>query len=214
MGHNASKLFKAASDGNLDTLRRMIEAGAPVNARDKTQQNYSLLMFASLHGTARCSHLLVDTTQTNESNESTTEAVDTTCELAGHYDACVYLVEHKADVNLKSYKGATSLHNACLFTSENVVKVHSQCSISQRSGSLADAVIAKLLLEHGAQVNHTDKYGETPLHTAARSLPSMRVLEALDVTSLLDTDSASCRIVNMLLAYGADPTMRNVRVRE
>ncbi|XP_071099543.1 uncharacterized protein [Haliotis cracherodii] len=58
----------------------------------------------------------------------------------GHLDAVKELLQHRVDINLQDYKGATPLHRA------------------------KDQDTIQLLLEHGAVINAEDAEGNTPLH--------------------------------------------------
>lgn len=62
-------------------------------------------------------------------------------------ETCKLLIEHGADVNVKTVRGETPLHKIA-------------CG--------ANTEICKLLLEHGADVNVKDKYYNTPLYRATR----------------------------------------------
>jgi ankyrin repeat protein len=64
-----------------------------------------------------------------------------------HFDMCLFLLNHGADINAREGNGLTPLHLAV---------IHNNYKLT------------KLLLEHGAKVNVKDyKYGLTPLQMAA-----------------------------------------------
>ena len=61
-----------------------------------------------------------------------------------NYEMAKHLLENKADVNVRDYRGETPLHRAA----------------SQRNYE-----VIKLLIAHNANVNANDNYGRTPLNT-------------------------------------------------
>ena len=92
-----------------------------------------------------------------------------------------FLVEHGADVNKKSYNGATSIFYACKMANEAVVKYlvehgadlnktnhdgNTPLFIACLSGNEA---IVKYLVEHGADINKENMTGNTPLFKACLS---------------------------------------------
>uniref|UniRef100_A0A914CHA7 Uncharacterized protein n=1 Tax=Acrobeloides nanus TaxID=290746 RepID=A0A914CHA7_9BILA len=116
-------------------------------------------------------------------------------ELTGGYlDVVQWLVEHGADVNVKSNNGETVLHSAAQW------------------GSLA---VVQWLVEHGADVNVKSNDGRTVLHSAAQG--SLDVVQWLvehgaDVnvksndgrTVLHSAAQGSLDVVQWLVEHGAD----------
>lgn len=83
----------------------------------------------------------------------------------GHYQICVKLLLHKADINSRTNcGGTTALHRAAMMGHTDIVK---------------------LLLKFGADPNILDADGNTPLHKAILSSPNMEsIRELISITDL------------------------------
>ncbi len=71
-----------------------------------------------------------------------------------------------------------------------------------------DAAICRLLLERGADVNATDKDGNTPLHVAARSLRTEAAMQLLAARANPTLKNARGEIAMNLAIYAGDNTRR------
>lgn len=97
---------------------------------------------------------------------------------AGHTDVVSCLLDHGYDINFSSdkfFRGGTPLTAACR-------------GDNRLSSSRADANMVSMLLERGASIRHQDLDGNTALHFAYWTTPS---------------------IVHILLHAGADPSTKN-----
>lgn len=81
-----------------------------------------------------------------------------------------YLIEHGADVSLKTFNGETPLHYASYNETDESYDIY------------------KLLLENGADCNAGDDYGSTPFHYALKS-------QSLDVIKLMVSYGADITVV-------------------
>uniref|UniRef100_A0A8C5E3V4 Poly [ADP-ribose] polymerase n=1 Tax=Gouania willdenowi TaxID=441366 RepID=A0A8C5E3V4_GOUWI len=109
-----------------------------------------------------------------------------------------YLLHHGADVHAKDKGGLVPLHNACSYGHYEVAELLVRHGASVNVADLwkftplheaAHVDIAALLIKYNTCVNATDKWAFTPLHEAAQK--------------------GRTQLCALLLAHGADPTMKN-----
>jgi ankyrin repeat protein len=120
---------------------------------------------------------------------------------AGRVELTRLLVEAGADIEQADANAVTPLLNAILNASVAAVRPEAE-------GGDRHFAAAEYLIEHGANVNAVDWYGETPLWAAVD-------VRNLDVTGAtrdngIDRDGA-LELIGTLLEHGADP---NARIRE
>jgi ankyrin repeat protein len=134
-------IFSAVKDGDTASVKRLIDAGADVNARNL--DGNTPLHLACLWGHMDIVRLLIETgAELNTRDDSDCTPLHLTC-FRGLTEIARFLIEHGADVNASNDYGRTLLHRACS---------------NGRPG------IVRLLLEHGADVDARNKRGETPLN--------------------------------------------------
>ncbi|AIF82025.1 ankyrin [endosymbiont of Acanthamoeba sp. UWC8] len=120
-----------------------------------------------------------------------------------------FLLKHeKLDVNSQDYFGTTALH------------------VAARNGYME---IAKLLLARGADVNLTDKEGETPLHNSILTMHCLELIPLLmgrganiharraeegSTVLHLAARTGEVKIYKCLLEFGADPDMRTFELKD
>lgn len=139
----APPLWCASAAGHLPIVQFLVESGAQVNS--KTRTNSTPLRAACFDGHyAIVKYLVQHGADYEVSNRHGHTCLMIAC-YKGHYKIVRYLLSLKADMNRKSTKGNTALHDCA------------------EAGSLE---ILKLLLENGAHMD-TDAYGMTPLLAAA-----------------------------------------------
>jgi ankyrin repeat protein len=101
---------------------------------------------------------------------------------AAQVDAARVLIAHGAKLDLHDERGYTPLH---------IAGNSSLGKGSQKSTEAARNAIARLLIDHGADVNARTLHQDTPLHCAVLS--------------------RDAELVRMLMAAGADPSLKNVQ---
>jgi hypothetical protein len=137
------ELLQAAVSGNIDEVRRMIEAGADVNAR--AEQGVTALMLAAYGGYTRVARLLIEAGADLDllANNGCTALM--WAALSGRSEVARVLIDAGANVDVSQNDGVTALMLAAL-------EGHSE--------------VIRLLIEAGADPNATNKQGKTALMIA------------------------------------------------
>ncbi len=149
-------IFQACRDGNLATVRALLDGGTDVNAT--TNGRVTPLHIACHNGNIRLAELLL-----RHAADVNATAIDgrTPLHLAcfnSQIEAAELLLERGADINATDNGGRTPLHWACI---------------------LAHTVIAELLLRHGANINTTNNHGHTALEIACWGIRDLSIIDLL-----------------------------------
>ncbi|KAK0645716.1 ankyrin repeat-containing domain protein [Cercophora newfieldiana] len=171
------------SNTNMNNFRRLVNAGADVNAVGSLETPIS----AAAHrgDMERVAYLLEHGADTSIGGKEPGSALERACCSSSIY-AVEVLVEHKADVNQTSEsKWGTALSAACFtrsgssYTCSQIVKhlLEHGAEVNLRGGWLGypltvaaynmDKSVLGILLEAGAQVDVRDPMGRSPIHLAA-----------------------------------------------
>ncbi|KAF9425947.1 hypothetical protein BGZ76_003000, partial [Entomortierella beljakovae] len=227
-----TQLFKYTALGDLETCRKLIEAGAEVNDRDYAE--WTPLHEACVTGHEKVAELLI---QHKADVNARGGQMDTPLHDAaqnGHIEVVKLLLSNGANVVAKNAKGVIPIDVADekevidllhrrqalvnMLTGKNQAGqtiLHRACS----SGSYNNVVE---LLNQGADINVQDNAQWTPLHEAALS-GHTKVVELLlsrganpnarghgNDTALHDSaQNGHLDVVRLLLEYGADPDYKN-----
>lgn len=178
----STDISKAASAGDLDKVRELLDAGADPNAHDEHGSGTLLTFHPPM-----IEYLLSRGADPNVQKNQAGASVLAGLSNANQLECVRLLLQAGADVNRgRDESGETPLHHALVSLSSD------------------RAPLVKLLLEHGADPNARTKpgmysfnyggdvrtRGETPLHRAAAY--------------------SSEEIVSLILAAGGDPTLQDV----
>jgi RNA polymerase sigma factor (sigma-70 family) len=186
MSHNSPELVRASVEGDLATVRKLVESGADVNSTDEHGMGPLLTFTPSV-----TEYLLSKGADPNRQKNESSAPVLVGVAYMNNLECVRLLLEAGADPNAVNECGETALHSSLTHANESV--------------SAADRhAVVQLLIKHGADPNRrtipgmitqgfwrdTRTRGETPLHRAAAF--------------------ASEETVKFLLEAGADKTIRDV----
>lgn len=139
-------LHLAASEGNLEIVRFLVENGADVNMEDRWNST-------PLHDSIQAkqidvfNYLLSRGGKTSMTEEEKVSALNSAAR-SGDLDQVRTLVKMGVDVNKGDYDNRTALHLSCDSGSEEVVE---------------------FLIENGADINAIDNFGRTPVQDAIQN---------------------------------------------
>lgn len=204
---SARRLLLAIQDGNVDALRAYLDSGMSPNLSD--DDGLTLLMAALSLGEHECARLL---RERGAALEQTDHAGHTALMWAAMHldlDAIDWLLTEGANVHAQTDDGCGLLHLLAMVDPEYDASA-AACALS--------------ILASAVDVDHTSHDGVTALHiTAENSLPHLAgVLIDAEATvnsiaqdgrsPLSDAAEEGCEaLVTLLLAHGADPTVRDDR---
>ena len=141
------ELISAAGQGDIGTVRKLLERGANVNTRDK-ESGWTPLMSAALFGSIDIIKLLMERGAHVNAQDKFSWTPLMIASRSGHADIVRVLLDAGADVNAKTSTGYTSLMAA---------------------SKQGHADIVKLLLAKGADVHARDQFGWRSITLAERS---------------------------------------------
>jgi ankyrin repeat protein/L-ascorbate metabolism protein UlaG (beta-lactamase superfamily) len=141
---SGTPLHDAAAAGDVETLRRLLDDGTPVDIGDA--ENSTALDVAAQSGHLDAARLLVESGADVRHSDNNGMTPLHFASYEGHADVVAYLIERGADVAAVTARGSVPLHGAAL-------------------GGFADVV--SLLLEHGCPVNAINRAGYTPIVSGA-----------------------------------------------
>uniref|UniRef100_A0A452RCP1 Poly [ADP-ribose] polymerase n=1 Tax=Ursus americanus TaxID=9643 RepID=A0A452RCP1_URSAM len=186
------RLLEASKAGDLETVKQLCSP-QNVNCRDLEGRHSTPLHFAA--GYNRVSvveYLLHHGADVHAKDKGGLVPLHNACSY-GHYEVAELLVRHGASVNVADLWKFTPLHEAAAKGKYEICKLLLKVSSSSplRISALINnhVDIAALLIKYNTCVNATDKWAFTPLHEAAQK--------------------GRTQLCALLLAHGADPTMKN-----
>jgi hypothetical protein len=141
------ELIRASGQGDIGTVRRLLERGANVNTRDK-ESGWTPLMAAALSGSIDVVKLLVEKNAHVNAQDKFFWTPLMIASRAGHLDIVRVLLDAGANVNAKTNAGYTALMAAA---------------------KQGHADIVKLLLARGADVHARDQLGWRAITLAERN---------------------------------------------
>ncbi|MFO7923630.1 MAG: ankyrin repeat domain-containing protein [Bacteroidales bacterium] len=224
-------LIRAADNGNIDSVRMLIEKGYDVN--ETTGDGVTALMYAASRGFTDIVRLLVK-------NEAAIDAIPynrltalTSAVINNHYDVVLFLLQQGADTEIADEKKVTPLlyavANDYFEITELLLMFGANPHHTDREGATAlhaaaiyaQPDIAWLLLDYGADIDKRDDFGFTPLMMAVqlgRSDMAEYLLSANAGIHLKTVDGLSAlalaiannqpELARKLIELGADPGAR------
>ena len=221
--HGQTALMWAAAQGHPDMLRELLAHGADVNARSNHEEwerqvtseprdkwlppgALTPLLFAARENCLACLPVLLEAGA--DLNATTPDGISAAvlALINGHFDVAAALVEAGIDPNLADYTGRTALYAAIDF---NTMVKSNRPAPKVIENRLTGLDVARLLIEHGADVNaqlergapyraKLDRGNDTML--GGGTTPLLRAAKAGDLPAM-----------KLLLAHGADPTLAPAR---
>jgi ankyrin repeat protein len=199
-----SALYLAARQGNSVAIRLLIDAGADIHV---DAVNGPVLITAAFEGQREIVEMLLDTGAEINATGSLWDDDETTALMAaadrGHLDVVELLVERGATVNQLNSHGEFALHSAAAGGHPEVVRLllENGADIDHQTkkayeiwaaGSSAlhlaahmgfgsrdnKLEVARILIEHGAELNLEDEEGRTPLDIAGSKTEMAALLRA------------------------------------
>jgi len=162
------------AEGSIEIVQLLIEKGADLNVSDFYSE--TPLQYASEFGHVTIVKLLLDKGAEVDLIEDRLSALHIAA-CRGQAEVVQMLIEAKCDANILNKKGVCPLHCAVsngkreivrlLLDAKAQVNVKGQKSARtplSMAGEVNDIETCRLLLQHGANLNLTDKYGMTPLN--------------------------------------------------
>jgi ankyrin repeat protein len=168
-------LHLAARAGHEEVVKLLLAAGAGANRLDGN--NYSPLHFSCIDGYVAAAKALIEAGAFLEAH--TAECGYTPLHLAinsGSLDLVRLLLQHGSDINAQTAEGRTVLHLATALGNESLVKLVLDRGVEKDSRDIygirpihdaPNAIITRLLLDHGADPHIPNLFDETPLLAAA-----------------------------------------------
>ncbi len=221
--HGQTALMWAAAQGHPAMLRELLSHGADVNARSNHEEwerqvtseprdkwlppgGLTPLLFAARENCLACLPVLIEAGA--DVNATTPDGISAAviALINGHFDVAGALLEAGTDPNLADYTGRTALYAAIDF---NTMVKSNRPAPKVIENRLTGLDVARLALEHGADVNARQKRlapyrakldrGNDGM-LGGGTTPFLRAAKAGDVPAM-----------KLLLEHGADPTLAPTR---
>jgi cytohesin len=176
-GEAEETLRNAVRDGDGDRVQTLLGETADLSLPD--EEGNTLLHVAAARGHDSVATLLVEK---GVAIDSRNEKGETPLHLAagmGDYETVRLLVEHGADVTVAGNAGWTPLHQAAELRNLEMAQMQKAFGLESTYNWKRDnEQVAEFLIEHGADVNAQNKFGDTPLHrtTPWNNLPVTMIL--------------------------------------
>jgi ankyrin repeat protein len=228
-------LIEAVDGGDLAVARTMLEQGAKADARN--DRGWTPLMIAAMAGRVDMAKLLVEK-GADVNARSTSKTGSTVLCFATESDnpeLLALLVDHGADVNGRSRNLMSPLYNAATKQKKAAAsylishgarldelgflnEVGERFTPLMGAGLMGDREMAKLLLDHGANVEATNRLGDTALKLSAKKpypdIVKLLIERGANVNAkgpnghtalIYAAYNGHMENVKLLLAAGADP---------
>ena len=221
--HGQTALMWAAAQGHPAMLRELLAHGADVNARSNQEEwerqvtseprdkwlppgGLTPLLFAARENCLDCLPVLIEGGA--DLNATTPDGISALviALINGHFDVAGALVEAGTDPNLADYTGRTALYAAIDF---NTMVKSNRPAPKVIENRLSGLDVARLLLEHGADVNAVLK--RLPPYRAKLDRGNDMMLGGGTTPFLRAAKAGDLPAMKLLLEYGADPKLAPTR---
>ncbi|KAM0256388.1 hypothetical protein ACHAQJ_005039 [Trichoderma viride] len=170
-------LHKAAWSGKTDVVKRLLDLGADIEARNK--HDNTPLHDAARSGKTDMVKLLLDRGADIEAKNKRNNTPLHDAAQSGKSDMVKLLLDQGANMEAKGNNGNVPLHDAAWNGKANVVRLllgqGANIGVEDNNGDSplhlavknGKADVVKLLVDQGANIEAKDKHGDTSLHIAA-----------------------------------------------
>jgi len=217
--HGQTALMWAAAEGHPDMLRRLIAAGAEVDAVSNVveweRQNsdeprakwlppggFTALLLAAREGCTSCIPVLAAAGANLDQGTAEDISGVVLALINGHYDTAIALLEAGSDPNLYDYTGRGALYAAADF---NTMPVSNRPAPDVLPNEHSALDVMRLALERGADPN-AQLSAQAPYRSKI-DRGNDTVLNAGTTALVRAAKSADVPAVKLLLDYGADVTL-------
>jgi ankyrin repeat protein len=173
-GDAYTQLQLAASRGEIELIKEILDQGADVNETNKHHK--TALMLAAGNGRLEATKLLLERNASINAQEIDGMTALMMAASDGKYETVKLLVDNGADINITNNYGATAITNAAFFnhpesvrailSSKQKLKTDTSENALLISAGLGLDNIIKMFLDYGVDVNARGKNGRTPLMAA------------------------------------------------
>lgn len=221
--HGQTALMWAAAQGHPEMLRELLAHGANVNARSNQEEwerqvtseprdkwlppgGLTPLLFAARENCLMCLPVLIEAGA--DLNATTPDGISAVviALINGHFDVAGALVEAGTDPNLADETGRTGLYAAIDF---NTMVKSNRPAPKVIENRLTGLDVARVLLEHGADVNARLK--RLPPYRAKLDRGNDGMLGGGTTAFLRAAKAGDLPAMKLLLEHGADPTLAPTR---
>jgi ankyrin repeat protein len=234
-------LHVAVTSKNLDAVELILKKGADINAKNKVKGETALHIAAKLNDTDIAKFLIIHGADIHSVDTLTNTPLHKAAK-SGQAAMVKLLVDAGADVHAVNQGNDTALHLTVQadngMQAAQILLAHGADVDAKGSGSMKTPLhfaafygkdkMVRMLLNHGANPNIVNGFGETPLSDAAHSRDESTLFALLNTPAIddinragswgrtplhnviigpVDLYSKSPAAISLLLSKGADPTI-------
>ena len=183
-------LLEAAKLGQLEKVKALIKAGAPLNRQDN--RGHTALHWAAKNGNLETVQTLIATKANLDLQNNVGETPLYTAINKYHLKTAQALIVAGAHLNIQNNHGNTALHRATYRGHFEIIKAliaakadlniqshHGNTALHWAVGGVGDFETVQALIKAGAGINIQDNDGYTALHRAAGSTGNFEIVQAL-----------------------------------
>jgi ankyrin repeat protein len=216
IGTGVTPLMTCAKSGSVDAVKRLVEYGAAIEARETAEHQTALMWAASEHQLNVAQALIDAHADLNAHSKAGFTAMHFAARQ-GDLEMVQLFLAAGVNVNVLSQAEPGTAPPASGYTGVGRLAIGGRktAGVSGYTPLLVATVraqvpLALFLLDHGADPNIGDA-GFTPLHWAStewENFTANRVYGLIDAMSGIPDRQAKMKLVNALLAHGANPNAR------